>query len=132
MYLEEQNLELDDLPEDLREMVEALKHGSNTIECNVKDALEMASDVDDFRARVSCEIDSLIGEAQEIKDIVCKEKVHVVIHLFQGILHEVGVHKNNDEARKDYEARIIKAYGNLVDEQHGDDEIMMMEAELIE
>lgn len=121
-------MEIEELPEDLRELVESLKHGSATIECDVKDALEIASDVDDFRARVSCEIDSLISEAQMVKDIIGKEKVHVVIHLFQGILHEVAVHRKQDKAKEDYEKRIIKAYGELVDEQHGDDEILMDEA----
>uniref|UniRef100_A0A6M3JGI9 Uncharacterized protein n=1 Tax=viral metagenome TaxID=1070528 RepID=A0A6M3JGI9_9ZZZZ len=125
-------MEIEDLPEDLREMVEGLRHGSNTIECDVKDALKIASDVDDFRERVCCEIDSLIGEAQEVKNTVCKEKVHVVIHLFEGILEEVAVHRREDKAREDYEKRIIEAYGELVDEQHGKDEILMTEAEVVE
>lgn len=121
-------MKFEDLPEDLREMVEGLRHGSNTIECDVGDALEIASDVDDFRARVCCEIDSLIGEAQGVKDIVCEEKVHVVVCLFEGILEEVAVHRSQDKAQKDYEKRIIEAYGKIVDEQHGKEEILMMEA----
>lgn len=125
-------MEIEDLPEDLREMVEGLRHGSNTIECDVKDALEIASDVDDFKARVCCEIDSLIGEAQEVKNIVCNEKVHVVVYLFEGILEEVAVHRNQKKAQEDYEKRIIDAYGELVDEQHGKEEILMTEAEVIE
>lgn len=125
-------MKIEELPEDLREMVEGLKHGSNTIECDVKDALEIASDVDDFRARVCCEINSLIGEAQEVKNIVSKEKVHVVIFLFEGILEEVAVHRSADKAQKDYEKRIIEAYGELVDEQHGKDEILMTEAVVVE
>jgi len=125
-------MEIEELPEDLREMVAALKHGSNTIECDVNDALEIASDVDDFRARVCCEIDSLIGEAQGVRDIVCKEKVHVVIHLFQGILDKVTVHRNYDKAKEDYENQKLKAYGDLEAEQHGDDEILMQEAEVVE
>ena len=125
-------MKIEELPEHLREMVEALRHGSNTIECDVKDALEIASDVEDFRERAKCELDSLIGEAQEVKDIIRKEKVHVVVYLFQGILEEVVVHRFKNTAREDYEARIIKAYGELVDEQHGDDEILMTEAEMVE
>ncbi len=121
-----------DLPEEMREMVEGLKHGSATIENDVRDALEIASDLEDFRERVSCEIDSLISEAQEVRGIIGKEKVHVVIHLFQGILHEVAVHRRADKAREDYEKRIIEAYGSLVDEQHGNDEIIMDEAVVIE
>ena len=93
-------MKIEDLPEEMREMVEGLKHGSATIENDVKDALEIASDLEDFRERVSCEIDSLISEAQEVRDIVGKEKVHVVIHLFQGILHEVTVHRRADKPEK--------------------------------
>lgn len=125
-------MEIEDLPEELREMVEGLRHGSNTIECDVKDALEIASDVDDFRARVCCEIDSLIGEAQEVKNMVSKDNVHVVIYLFEGILEEVAVHRNANKAKEDYEKRIIEAYGELVDEQHGKEEILMTEAEVVE
>lgn len=125
-------MEIEELPEDLREMVEALKHGSTTIESDVNDALEIASDVDDFRERVECELDSLIGEAQEVKDIIRKQKVHVVVYLFQGILEEVAVHRFKDKAREDYEKRIIEAYGELVDEQHGNEEILMTEAEVVE
>lgn len=93
-------MDIEDLPDDLKEMVKGLKHGSYTIECNVKDALEIASDLDDFRERVSCEIDGLIGEAQEIKDMVSKETVHVVIHLHEGAIFNTAVFKNEDKARK--------------------------------
>lgn len=127
-------MKIEDLPEELKEEVEALKHGSATIECDVNDALESAENLDDFKARVSNSMDDLIGEAQQVKTELGdgNNKVHVVIHLFQGILHEVAVHRNEDKAREDYEKRIIKAYGELVDEQHGDDEIMMEETEVVE
>lgn len=36
------------------------------------------------------------------------------------------------KAQEDYEKRIIKAYGELVDEQQGKDEILMREAEVVE
>ena len=125
-------MKIEDLPEELREMVEALKHGSATIECDVKDALENAENLDDFKVRASNAMNDLIGEVQEIKDALGKETVHVVIHLFQGILEEVAVHRREDKAKEDYESRIIKAYGELVDEQHGNDEILMTEAEVVE
>lgn len=112
--------------------VEALKHGSATIQCDVNDALESAENLDDFKARVSNAMNDLMGEAQEIKDTLGKETVHVVIHLFEGILEKVVVHRSQDKAREDYEKRIIEAYGSLVDEQHGKDEILMEEAEVVE
>lgn len=102
-------MKIEDLPEELREMVEALKHGSATIECDVNDALENAENPDDFKARASNAMNDLIGEVQEIKDTLGKETVHVVIHLFQGILEEVAVHRREDKAKEDYESRIIKA-----------------------
>lgn len=125
-------MKLEELPEDLREMVKALKHGSNTIECDVNDALDAASDVKDFRERVDCEISNLIAEAQNVKNIVCKDRVYVVIHLFQGILDHVEVHRNPDIARESYEKKVIAAYGNLEEEQCGDDEIIMDEADVEE
>jgi hypothetical protein len=127
-----ENMEIEELPEEMREMVEALKHGSNTIKFDVKDALEIATDIDDFKARVFCELDSLISEAEMVKDIIGKEKVHVVIYLFEGILEEVAIHRNKKKAKEDYEKRIIDAYGELVDEQHGKEEILMTEAEVVE
>lgn len=125
-------MEIEDLPEDLREMVEGLRHGSNTIECDVKDALENAESLDDFKANVSNAMHDLVGEIKEIMETLGKQRVHVVIRLFEGILEEVAVHRNEDKAREDYEKRIIEAYGELVDEQHGKDEILMAEAEVVE
>lgn len=123
---------IEELPEDLREMVEGLRHGSNTIECDVNDALENAGSLDEFKANASNAMNDLISEAKEIKDTLGKETVHVVIHLFEGILETAVVYRSQDKARKDYEKRIIEAYGELVDEQHGKDEILMAEAEVVE
>lgn len=64
------SMNLEELPEDLREMVESLRHGSNTIECDVNDALEAASDLDDFKERVLCELNSLVGEIQDVKKVL--------------------------------------------------------------
>jgi len=69
---------------------------------------------------------------KEIMETLGKQKVYVVIHLFEGILDGVTVHRSQDKAQKDYEESIILAYGELVDEQHGKDEILMTEADVIE
>ncbi len=125
-------MNIEDLPQEMREMVEALKHGSSTIECDVNDALENAEDLDDFKARVSNVMNDLKGEAQVVIDTLGKETVHVVIHLFEGILETAVVHRSQVKAQEDYEKRIIEAYGELVDEQHGKDEILMTEADVVE
>ncbi len=57
-------------------------------------------------------------------------RVFVVIHLFQGVIHEVKVHTDRKIAQADYEGRIIAAYGELVDEQNGKDEILFEEAQV--
>jgi len=57
-------------------------------------------------------------------------KVFVVIHLFQGVIHEVKVHTDQKIAEADYEGRIIAAYGELVDEQYGKDEILFEESQV--
>ncbi|WAM22645.1 MAG: hypothetical protein OI715_00700 (plasmid) [Candidatus Methanoperedens sp.] len=38
-------MKLDDLPEEMQEKIVALKHGSNTIECDAMDALEDAKNL---------------------------------------------------------------------------------------
>lgn len=125
-------MDLEDLPEELQEMVEGLKHGSNTIECDVIDALENAETLIEFKENALNSINDLISEAEGIKEQLQGEKAHVVIHLFQGILEKVVVHRKPDKAKKDWEKRVVEAYGGLVDEQHGDNEILMMEAEVVE
>jgi len=69
---------------------------------------------------------------KEIMETLGKQKVYVVIHLFEGILDGVTVHRSQDKAQKDYEESIILAYGELVDEQHGKDEILMTEADVVD
>ncbi len=122
------------LPQHLREAIEALKHGSNTIECDVQDALDNAKNIADFQDKVSFAMDNLIEEALLVKQGIAEKpyNVHVVIHLFEGILDKVVVHRNGNKAREDYEKRIIQAYGELVDRQEGKDEILMEEAEVVE
>lgn len=107
-------MELEDLPEELQEMVEGLKDGSVTIQVSVMDALEIASDIDDFRERVNCELDSLVSEVQEVRNILGGEKVLVVIHLCGGVLKQLAVHKNEAKANDDYNSRVVKDDEELV------------------
>ena len=59
------------------------------------------------------------------------KEVYVVIHLFQGTIHEVKVYLDWNMARGAADVKIIKEYGELVDEQCGDDEIILEEAEVV-
>lgn len=60
-------MKIEELPEELREVVDSLKHGSATIECDVKDALDNADNLEDFKERVTTAMNNLISEAGYIK-----------------------------------------------------------------
>jgi hypothetical protein len=60
-------MKIEDLPEDLREIVEGLRHGSLTIQCDIDDALENAENLQDFKERASGAMDDLMNEAGAIK-----------------------------------------------------------------
>ena len=66
-------MKIEDLPEELRGLVEELKEGSSTIQCCVDDALGAAEDLEDFNESVSCEMLALIAEAQEVMNTLGKE-----------------------------------------------------------
>ena len=57
-------MKLEELPEEIQEEIVALKHGSNTIECDVMDAHEDATNISDFKETVMTRMKDLIGEAQ--------------------------------------------------------------------
>jgi hypothetical protein len=59
------------------------------------------------------------------------KEMYAVIHLFQGIVHEIKIFPNWDKAREAADKKIIKAYGELIEEQCGDDEIILEQAELV-
>ena len=58
------------------------------------------------------------------------KEMYAVIHLFQGIVHEIKIFLEWDKAREAADKKIIGAYGELVKEQCGDDEIVLEQAEL--
>ncbi len=59
-------MKTEELPGDLRETLESLMHGSFTIECDVKDALENAENLKDFKERASGALNNLIQEASDL------------------------------------------------------------------
>ena len=64
-------MELGDLPADMRDAFEHLKHGSSTIETNVHVALDTSADLDGFIKCVEILMDSLVKEAIGTKDVFC-------------------------------------------------------------
>jgi hypothetical protein len=59
------------------------------------------------------------------------KEMYAVIHLFQGIVHEIKVFPEWDKAREAADKKIIEAYGELVEEQNGDNEIILEQTELV-
>jgi len=59
------------------------------------------------------------------------KEMYAVIHLFQGIVHEIKIFPEWDKAREAADKKIVKEYGKLVEEQNGDDEIILEQAELV-
>ncbi len=60
------------------------------------------------------------------------KELYAVIHLFQGIVHEIKIFPEWDKAREAADKKIIEAYGELVEEQCGDDEILLEAAQVEE
>ena len=60
------------------------------------------------------------------------KEMYAVIHLFQGIAHEIKIFPEWDKAREAADKKIIEAYGELVEEQCGDDEILLEAAQVEE
>lgn len=121
------------LPQHLRVTVESLKHGSNTIECDVQCALEDAKNLKDFQERVSGAMDNLIGEALDVKLGIGgkKNEVHVVIHLHRGVIFNTAVFGEEDKAKQYRDEEIKEHYGELVETQEGDDVIDLQTCEVI-
>ena len=57
------------------------------------------------------------------------KEMYAVVHLFQGIVHEIKIFPEWDKAREAADKKIIEAYGELVEEQCGDDEILLEAAQ---
>jgi hypothetical protein len=59
------------------------------------------------------------------------KEMYAVIHLFQGIVHEIKIFPEWDKAREAADKKIVEEYGELVEEQNGDNEIILEQAELV-
>ena len=72
-------MDIDDLPEDMRDAFENLKHGSATIETEITNALETTNRIEDFGDRVDDLMTSLIQEAQGARAIFCSTNEEIVL-----------------------------------------------------
>jgi hypothetical protein len=59
------------------------------------------------------------------------KEMYAVVHLFQGIVHEIKIFPEWDKAREAADKKIVEEYGELVEEQNGDSEIILEQAELV-
>jgi len=59
------------------------------------------------------------------------KEMYAVVHLFQGIVHEIKIFPEWDKAREAADKKIVEEYGELVEEQNGDNEIILEQAELV-
>ncbi len=60
-------MDFEELPEDIQEQINMLKHGAQTIQSDVWDALESAKDLKEFQLQVDNCMDELISEAQGVR-----------------------------------------------------------------
>jgi hypothetical protein len=67
-----------DLPEDLQEQIDMLKHGALTIQADVWDALESTESIEEFRLQVDNCMDELISEAQGVRMTLGTQRRSVV------------------------------------------------------
>jgi hypothetical protein len=59
------------------------------------------------------------------------KELYAIIHLFQGIVHEIQIFLEWDKAREAADKKIVEEYAELVEEQNGDNEIILEQAELV-
>ncbi|MFA4957766.1 MAG: hypothetical protein WC556_12425 [Candidatus Methanoperedens sp.] len=59
------------------------------------------------------------------------KEMYAVVHLFQGIVHEIKIFPEWDKAREAADKKIVEEYSELVEEQNGDNEIILEQAELV-
>ena len=59
------------------------------------------------------------------------KEMYAVIHLFQGIVIEIQIFPEWDKAREAADKKIVEEYSELVEEQNGDNEIILEQAELV-
>lgn len=107
-------MEFEELPEDTQEEIRALKHGAYTIECDVKDALEEAKNVQDFGETVKTRMMDLIGEARSAIASFCgkqdaqRHEAFLTISLKTVLLPE-ALEKLEDEIKRLLESKGIGA-----------------------
>lgn len=62
-------MDYNNLPEELKDFIHGLKYGSHTIECDVRDALARAENLDEFKMLVLSHMNELISEAKVVIEV---------------------------------------------------------------
>ena len=60
-------MDFEELPEDIQEQINMLKHGAQTIQSAVWDTLESAKDLKEFQLQVDNCMDEIISESQGVR-----------------------------------------------------------------
>ncbi len=71
-------MKFEELPEDMQEQIDALKHGALTIQSDVLDALESTESLEEFQLQVDNCMDEIISEAQGVRETLGTGKRSVV------------------------------------------------------
>lgn len=127
-------MKIEELPEETRDEIRSLKHGSYTIETDVIQALEDAGDIKDFKQGVTGRMKALIEEAEGVISSLGTaemDKVQVVIHLHSGVIFNTAVFRDAEKAKKHRDELVIQEYGELVESQEGDDTIDLQTCQVI-
>ena len=68
-------MDYEDLPKEMKEAYDGLKHQSSTIECEIQDALEDAKNLEEFKESVVDRMRALHDEVEYIANLFAKDKI---------------------------------------------------------
>ncbi len=93
-------MELEDLPDEMQDAFEGLKHGSSTIQSDIEDALENAKSLEEFESTVELRMQELIDEAKGTASVFStKPMLSVLIIKLDDILTSEILEKLEDEIK---------------------------------
>jgi len=104
-------MNLEDLPEELKERIDDLQYGPASIEAEVQDALATAENIEDFREIVRDKMKTLIEECKGISDtfydVTPKPPIKVVVNMFGGCIESVSCERPIDVIFVDPETEMV-------------------------
>jgi len=80
-------MDFKDIPKEFQEDIFGLKHGSYTIECDVNDAIDQATDWKDAKSTIESRMTDLIGEALNTINKICSGSMALVD--FKGLAEKM-------------------------------------------